>query len=285
MIPMLTRCTQLVLATLFLTLRSAYFGLLRLAGRPVPWTFVVLMYHSVTPDEVSRFSRQMDLLKKRTHVVRADFSAAGAVPGNRYVALTFDDGFESFIRHVMPVLRQKQIPATVFVVTRDIGKRPGWIADGKRRGANERLMGEEDLRALLREGLASVGSHSVSHAPLRGSALSADEIRFELGGSKQDLEERLGREIALFALPYGAYDERVLQFAKEAGYGRVFLSIPLGSMTNIEGHIAGRIDTSPADPPFSFRLKALGAYQFLPLAIAGKARLLSWARRILGREP
>jgi peptidoglycan/xylan/chitin deacetylase (PgdA/CDA1 family) len=227
----------------------------------------------------------MDLLKKRTHVVRADFSAAGAVPGNRYVALTFDDGFESFNRHVMPVLRQKQIPATVFVVTRDIGKRPGWIADGKRRGANERLMGEEDLRALLREGIVSVGSHSVSHAPLRGSALSADEIQFELGGSKQDLEERLGQEIALFALPYGAYDERVLRFAKEAGYGRVFLSIPLGSMTNIEGHIAGRIDTSPADPPFSFRLKALGAYQFLPLAIAGKARLLSWARRILGREP
>jgi peptidoglycan/xylan/chitin deacetylase (PgdA/CDA1 family) len=281
---MLTHYTQVVLAVLFLILRSAYFGFLRLTGKPVPWTFVALMYHSVTPEEVPSFSRQMDLLKKHTHVVGADFSEADAIPARRYVALTFDDGFESFNRNIIPILKEKRIPATVFVATRYIGKRPAWITDERQQGAKERLMGEEELRALLKEGIANVGSHSVSHTPLRCSVLSADEIRFELRGSKQYLEERLGQAIALFTLPYGAFDEHVLQFAKEAGYHRVFLSIPLGSMTNIEGHVAGRIGASPTDSLFSLRLKALGAYQFLPFTIAAKARFLGWARRILGRE-
>jgi len=281
---MLTRYTKDVLATLFLVLRSVYFCFLRLTGNPVPWTFVVLMYHSVKPEEVAGFARQMDLLMKYTHVVGADFSETDALPAGRYVALTFDDGFESFDRNALPVLREKCIPATVFVATRYMGQSPGWITDEKQRGAGERLLGEEELRALLKEGMASIGSHSVSHSPLGGATMSADEIRFELEGSKQYLEEKLGQAITLFALPYGAFDEQVLQLAKEAGYHRVFLSIPLGSMTNIDGHVAGRIDASPADTPFSYWLKAQGAYQFLPFTIAAKARLLTWARRILRLE-
>jgi peptidoglycan/xylan/chitin deacetylase (PgdA/CDA1 family) len=281
---MLTHYGKIVLATLFMGLRSVYFGLLRLMGRPVPWTFVVLMYHLIKREEVADFSRQLDLLRKYTHVVGADFSETDALPGVRYVALTFDDGFESFEGNVLPVLREKRIEATVFVATRYVGQTPGWMTNQNQRGAKERLMGEEELKDLLQEGIASIGSHSVSHGPLRSSVLRVDEIRHELEGSKRYLEEKLGRQITLFALPYGAFDEQVLQLAKEAGYRRVFLSIPLGSLTNIDGHVAGRLDASPSDSSFSYWLKIQGAYQFLPLGIAAKTRLLRWARRILGLE-
>jgi peptidoglycan/xylan/chitin deacetylase (PgdA/CDA1 family) len=238
------------------------------------------MYHSVKAEDVPGFSRQMDMLKKSTHIVRAGFSETDALPGGCYVALTFDDGFESFERYVLPVLRERHIPATVFVVPRYIGQLPGWRSENGFGVANERLLGEEELKTLLHEGIADIGSHSVSHSPLDSTVLSADEIRLELEGSKQYLEERLGRPITLFALPYGVFDEQVLRFAKEAGYERVFLSIPLGSLTNIDGHVAGRIKVSPSDSPFSCWLKARGAYQFLPLTIAAKARLLKRARRI-----
>jgi peptidoglycan/xylan/chitin deacetylase (PgdA/CDA1 family) len=281
---MLTHYGKVVLATLFMGFRSVYFGFLRLTAKPIPWTFVVLMYHTVKREEVANFSRQLDLLRKYTHVVAADFSETDALPAGRYVALTFDDGFESFERNVLPVLREKRIQATVFVATRYIGQSPGWITDQRQRGAKERLLGEEELKALLKDGIASIGSHSVSHCPLRSSVLRADEIRFELESSKQYLEEKLARPITLFALPYGAFDEQVLQLAKEAGYHRVFLSIPLGSLTNIDGHVAGRLDASPADSSCSYWRLAQGAYQFLPLTIAAKARLLKWARRILRLE-
>lgn len=194
-------CVKVVLATSFLAIRAAYFVFLRLSGRKVPWTFVVLMYHSVKAEEVKKFSRQMDLLKKYTDVVGAGFSGAEAVPARRYVALTFDDGFESFERNVLPVLREKRIPATVFIVTRYIGQSAGWIADPGRRLANGRTLSEEQLRAMLKDHIADIGSHSVSHAALDSSVLSEDEIRFELEASRRYLEEKFGRPIALFALP------------------------------------------------------------------------------------
>ncbi len=278
------RRTQVVFATLFVMLRSAYFGFLRLTGKPIPWTFVALMYHSVRPEDGPRFSRQMDFLRRRTQVVGADFPGSAARPAGRYVALTFDDGFESFQRQVVPVLRTKDLPATVFVVTKDLGRRPGWISSAGRREEGERLLSEEELRALAAEGVATVGSHTVSHVRLLSDALSEGEIRSELEDSKVFLESRLGRPITLFALPFGAADEGVLRLADEVGYQRVFLSVPLGSWTNIQGRIAGRIGVSPSESLFSFRLKALGGYQFLPLAIAAKARLLSLVRTILGHR-
>lgn len=277
---LLTHGAQVVLATVLLTLRSIHFGILRLAGRPVPWTFVVLMYHSVKAEDVAGFSRQMDLLKRHTCVVGADFPGTSALPGRRYSALTFDDGFESFAQNVLPVLQEKEIPATVFVATRFIGGTPGWTSDRRPRGPVERLLGEDEIKALAEEGLAVVGSHSVSHRRLSRAVLSAEEIWFELVESKRHLETMLGREVAMFALPYGAFDEEVLRAAKEAGYHRVFLSEPLGSLTNIDRHVVGRIDVEPTDPRFSFGLKVLGAYQFLPFAIAAKARISEWIKRI-----
>jgi peptidoglycan/xylan/chitin deacetylase (PgdA/CDA1 family) len=63
------------------------------------------------------------------------------------------------------------------------------------------------------------GSHTVSHPIL--SQLSDDELRLELGASKEELERRLERRVELLAYPVGgdsAYDERVVRVARECGY-------------------------------------------------------------------
>ena len=112
-----------------------------------------------------------------------------------------------------------------------------------------------------------------------GSALDEETIRHELEGSKRILEEKFGRPVTLFALPYGVFDEIVLRLAGEAGYRRVFLSTPLGTARDIDGNIAGRIVASPAESLFAIWLKAMGAYQYLPFAIAVKARLFGRMRR------
>ena len=67
--------------------------------------------------------------------------------------------------------------------------------------------------------------------------------------------------------------------AGEAGYRRVFLSDPLWCAWEPEMIAIGRIDVTPRDWPLQYRLKVCGAYQWLPLAIAAKRRVL----RLMGR--
>lgn len=281
----LTEGVKALLASFFLVFHSARSAILRLAGRPVPWTLATLMYHTVRPDEMARFTRQMDVLKKRFCLVAADAPGSGAVPGEHYAALTFDDGFESFRSLVVPALRERGIPATVFLATDHLGTRPGWFVDGSKRGADERLMDEAEVRELLVEGLVGIGSHSASHVRLLTSALGPDRVRHELVSSKKSLEALLGRPVTLLALPYGEFDEATLRSAEEAGYRRIFLSTPLGPPGDIRGAIAGRIVASPSEGAFTIWLKAMGGYRYMPFAIALKARFRGLFRRGRGLPP
>jgi peptidoglycan/xylan/chitin deacetylase (PgdA/CDA1 family) len=72
----------------------------------------------------------------------------------------------------------------------------------------------------------SVGSHGHSHRKLAG--LDTDSQRRELADSKSILEERLGREVAALAYPYGwpgAYTMETKTLAAEAGYRAAFAAI------------------------------------------------------------
>lgn len=72
----------------------------------------------------------------------------------------------------------------------------------------------------------SVGSHGHSHRKLAG--LDAESQRRELAGSRQILRERLGREIAALAYPYGwpgAFTAETKRIAAEAGYRVAFAAI------------------------------------------------------------
>jgi peptidoglycan/xylan/chitin deacetylase (PgdA/CDA1 family) len=72
----------------------------------------------------------------------------------------------------------------------------------------------------------SVGSHGHSHRKLAG--LDGDSQRRELADSKRILEDRLGREVAALAYPYGwpgAYTAETKALAAEAGYRAAFVAI------------------------------------------------------------
>jgi peptidoglycan/xylan/chitin deacetylase (PgdA/CDA1 family) len=231
----------------------------------------VLVYHAISSREVSRFAKQMDLLKRLTFPVSAA-QLGGLTKGIHHAAVTFDDGFQSLCENALPVLLERQIPSTVFIPAGCVGCRPTWPDDPWDPNSDEPVMTELQIKGLPAEWV-TVGCHSMTHADL--TALGGDEIRKELVESKEKLESITGRCVDLFSVPYGEFDDRVLKSAASAGYQMVFNSSPGPMDRGKSTYVVGRIRVSPSDWNLEFKLKTLGGYRWLPWAIRLKRQIQS----------
>jgi peptidoglycan/xylan/chitin deacetylase (PgdA/CDA1 family) len=103
---------------------------------------------------------------------------------------------------------------------------------------------------------------------------AVDDARLvdELQQSRETLERLLGEPIRLLALPYGSCSDRVVAAAARTGYDRVFANVPVRDGDS-HSPVVGRVDVTPADWPLEFRLKVLGAYDWMGVAIPLKRRL------------
>ena len=188
----------------------------------------VLMYHQVgrfAPPKAHRscyceagaFRRQMALLKWAGYRViglaeaYAALFAGGPLPG-RAVVLSFDDGYENFAEHALPVLQEFGYPSVLFAVSGLLGQPARWL-DGE--GDKPGLLSGERLRGL-RAANVEIGSHSVSHPRL--SRLAPALARREIDDSKTALEQVLGEPVRFFAYPYGDYSPAVREAVAQAGY-------------------------------------------------------------------
>lgn len=276
---MLKRLINLVGSLAVWTADGLSENLRRLLGRPRPRRCVVLAYHSVPTEQRALFVQQMDTLLKFAKIVHADIKALPE-EGGHYVAITFDDGYDDIVKNAMPELRQRGMPSTVFIITELLGRKRNWEHRGGEDTSDVSLMSLEQLR-LLSSDLVRIGSHTMSHAFL--PKLEPTKLQEELTGSRVKLEKLLNKEVKIFALPYGAYNETVLNSCREAGYERVFTGLPVFAFTKPGEFLTGRAVIGLTDWPLEFRLKAAGAYRWLPWAYSFKRRIVS-ATRSKSRE-
>ena len=223
---------------------------------------VILTYHSldnscsVISMDPSRFAGQMEFLST-SGIPVVSLAEAASHPGS--VALTFDDGFQNFAEHALPVLERHRFPATVFVVSGYCGKQNDW-PNGALTIPRLPLLSWNELAALPPR--ISVGAHTITHRNL--SQLSENEAESELRLCRQTIEQRLGRSVPCLAYPFGASSPRVRklaasQFALAVGTTLAFLPPGANQMD------LPRIDTyyfraetalprlfSPAGPPYIF---------------------------------
>lgn len=114
-------------------------AMIRRAGRHVLGArhkrgFVILIYHRVLdePDPlrpgavtVTEFAGQMAALAQCFNVLplaeAIERQAAGTLPPMA-AAITFDDGYRDNLEQALPVLRQHDLPATVFITTGTLGR-------------------------------------------------------------------------------------------------------------------------------------------------------------------
>jgi peptidoglycan/xylan/chitin deacetylase (PgdA/CDA1 family) len=82
-----------------------------------------------------------------------------------------------------------------------------------------RVLGRDQIAELAAGGLIEIGCHTITHPQL--SALGLEWQREEIGGSKHNLEETIGRPVTGFAYPYGRdcdYTAETVALVQEAGF-------------------------------------------------------------------
>lgn len=244
-------------------------------GRPRPVRRVVIYYHAVRPAQRARFARQMDDLMRVTTPVH--LTRRPAVPSSTTeVVVTFDDGFVSVVEEALPELRRRGIPCTIFIPTGCLGQRPSWLERVHPDG-NEVVMSASLARSLAADVLVQLGSHSVVHPNFR--LLDDEAVRRELALSKADLERVIGGPVATFSFPYGAWDERSVEIARQVGYSGVFTIEPSTGQVGQQTFRTGRTRIDLDDWRLELRLKALGSYRWLATASALKRRMLGTVER------
>ena len=232
-------------------------GLRGLLGRGGSDECVVLYYHGVSDAQVERFRRQMQWVAAHTAVVPLAQAASGG-HGIR-MCITFDDGLDSVRRNALPILHELRLPATVFVVPGNLGRKPAWSTPTDDLERDEVLSSVEQLREFPHD-LIEIGSHTRTHPNLR--KLPAGDARREMVESKRMLEEWLARPVTSFSVPFGECHAATLAMAGEAGYRAAMTCEPQPVRPGDSLIGAGRFKVTPDDWTLEFRLKAVGAYRW-----------------------
>jgi len=134
-------------------------------------------------------------------------------PGERVLALTFDDGYADLLDHAIPELERRRWPATVFVVP-DVVEGRYRFTDIYRRDPG--FISYDAMRDVERRTAVRFESHSLTHRDL--PPLGDAEARREIAGSAEALAAELGRPMRLFCYPRGYFGTREQALCAEAGY-------------------------------------------------------------------
>ena len=178
----------------------------------------ILTYHSVdasrSPISIGReaFERHVAWLASGAVRVVPLAELVGLPDREQAVAITFDDAYENLAALAWPLLRERRLPATVFVPTGRVGRDNAWGERAARGIPTLSLCDWPALARMAEEGL-EIGSHTVNHAHLDG--MDAELVRAELAISAEMIATRIGKRPRAFCYPYGACDDQAARIAGE----------------------------------------------------------------------
>lgn len=215
----------------------------------------ILMYHQVGDFASMRehranycdrgsFARQMHLVARLGYRALDLDTALACLAGERptpprALVLTFDDAYDGFYDHALPVLQSHGFPAVVYAISGWIGRRAEWFAKDLGRPIPS-LMSATRLRQIHAAGM-TVGSHTANHVKL--GQVSPAVQSMELASSKATLEDLLGAEVRHLCYPFGSFDRNAIDTAAQTGY--------VSATTCLRGA------ATPADHPLALPRKAI----------------------------
>ena len=184
-------------------------------------------YHFVFGDQASRFAEHLRFYRDNYRVISHSEAISRLRDGrvdDRYLSISFDDGFKNNAEVAAPILEQFGMPAIFFVVANLMkfgrGEESELESFSRSRFGHRPLrnMDRDDLRRLLAGG-HEIGSHTLSHARLSNTTLAVAER--EIVQSRTVLEEMTGSPVKHFCFPYGLaadFPAHCRDMVKRAGY-------------------------------------------------------------------
>ena len=179
----------------------------------------VLMYHAVGPEvgadwpktlimPEELFESHLKYLKDSGYtIVSVEQLAARLEQGenvDKYIALSFDDGYKNNHSVVLPLLQKYDAKASFFVINKDIG--------------DAIHMNEAEVKDMIAHGM-ELGSHTTSHAPL--AKIDEKYLAWELATSRYYLKKNFdGYIVRTLAYPNGNYNDTVISEAQRYGFYR-----------------------------------------------------------------
>lgn len=188
----------------------------------------VLMYHylsevpidadiyrrdlSVTPD---LFAAHLDRIAAEGYtVIRLYDLAAYLLQGTplppKAVVITFDDGYRDNYENAFPLLHERNMTATFFVVMEFINReRPEYLTWPM-------------VQEMAAAGM-SFEAHGVDHTSLRGR--TRPDLEFQALRSYETLQNAVGLRARFVSYPAGEYDEQTIAAFQDAGYWAGFTTV------------------------------------------------------------
>lgn len=190
-------------------------------GRDRYQTVPILCYHRLGSGtgkmvvSTANFAAQLDWLARNDYRVirlkdlREFLDGKRALP-RRAVAITFDDGYNSFYKQAYPLFKKHGFPATVFVYTDFVG-------------AGDALTWAQ-MQEMAASGLVDIQGHSKSHSNLiQRLAGESDEryrerVETEIRVPRDVIRQNLQTSVTEYAYPYGDANELTLDALARNGY-------------------------------------------------------------------
>ncbi len=173
-------------------------------GRPCAIT-----YHEIQPEHSTDIYR-ISCGELEQHFSMLDSLRKQAPGGFVVPQVTFDDGHISNYLYAPALLEKHAQKAIFFLVAGRVGNQ-------------EQVISWEQAREMAAQG-HEMQSHTWSHRRLPGC--SDADLEMELRQSREMIEDKLSASVDAISIPYGRWDQRVLEACARAGYARVFTSDP-----------------------------------------------------------
>lgn len=241
----------------------------------------LLIYHRVgagTQDELDvstdQFRQQLDVLGEHD-VVSLDTALDRLDHGSSEpsVVLTFDDGFADVYDNAWPLLRERQVPFTIYLASAYMGETMLWPGSTAK-GPHGMGLTWGQLEELVASGLCTIGNHTHSH--VRPERVSVDE----LDRCSDTVERHLGVRPRHFTYPWGvpvpALDSVLGERFRSSSTGLIGRNDPDTDRQRLR-----RIPVRQSDPLPFFEAKLAGDLR----AERAYARLVDTTKALLRRLP
>jgi peptidoglycan/xylan/chitin deacetylase (PgdA/CDA1 family) len=137
-----------------------------------------------------------------------------------------------------------------------------------------------ELVALSRDGV-TLAPHTRTHPAL--TQMPEGEARAEIRGSREDLRRRIGTVPPIFAYPFGAHDDRVIDIVREEGFELAVTTVPGHNLlSRIDPLQLRRTNVGMRTGPFLFPLRLLNAFTAIDRWRQGIRRGADWEPLVRG---